>query len=158
MYRKVQDFINDWEFAAQGTEAVLQSVTDDKMGQAIVSGHSTLGWLGYHLVVTPAFITGLVGLDIKASLSAEPKHAQDNVTAYRQMVADVKQAVAENLSDEALTEEVDGFGKKMPRGAILQQLIEHQTHHRGQMTVLLRQAGLHVPGIMGPTLEQKKQA
>jgi uncharacterized damage-inducible protein DinB len=35
-------------------------------------------------------------------------------------------------------------------------MIDHQTHHRGQMTVLLRQAGLTVPGVMGPTKEQMK--
>ena len=29
-------------------------------------------------------------------------------------------------------------------------LINHQNHHRGQMTVLMRQAGLTVPGVYGP--------
>ena len=33
-------------------------------------------------------------------------------------------------------------------------LIAHQTHHRGQMTVLMRQAGLRVPGIYGPAKEE----
>ena len=29
----------------------------------------------------------------------------------------------------------------------------HQIDHRGQMTVLMRQAGLNVPGVYGPSLE-----
>jgi uncharacterized damage-inducible protein DinB len=33
-------------------------------------------------------------------------------------------------------------------------LVGHQTHHRGQMTVLMRQAGLVVPGIFGPAREE----
>lgn len=33
-------------------------------------------------------------------------------------------------------------------------LIQHQNHHRGQMTVLMRQAGLPVPGIYGPAKEE----
>jgi len=33
-------------------------------------------------------------------------------------------------------------------------LIQHQNHHRGQMTVLMRQAGLTVPGIYGPAKEE----
>jgi uncharacterized damage-inducible protein DinB len=33
-------------------------------------------------------------------------------------------------------------------------LIQHQAHHRGQMTVLMRQAGLPVPGIYGPSKEE----
>jgi uncharacterized damage-inducible protein DinB len=30
----------------------------------------------------------------------------------------------------------------------------HQCHHRGQMTVLMRQAGQKVPGIYGPAKEE----
>ncbi len=36
---------------------------------------------------------------------------------------------------------------------IPQILLLHQTHHRGQMTVLMRQAGLPVAGMYGPTKE-----
>ena len=32
-------------------------------------------------------------------------------------------------------------------------LVVHQAHHRGQMTVLMRQAGLLVPSIYGPVKE-----
>ncbi|WP_066189812.1 MULTISPECIES: DinB family protein [Gracilibacillus] len=155
MYRTVQDFITDWEHEAQGTVAVLKAVTDDKLGQAIVEGHSTLGWLGFHLASSPAFFSSLVGLDIKAAIASEPSHAEENVAAYQKIAAAVKHEVEAHLSDEALLEEVDGIGGKTPRGAILRKLIDHQTHHRGQMTVLLRQAGLHVPGVMGPTKEQQ---
>jgi len=30
----------------------------------------------------------------------------------------------------------------------------HELHHRGQLTVLMRQAGLVVPGIFGPAQEE----
>jgi len=33
----------------------------------------------------------------------------------------------------------------------------HQTHHRAQMTVLMRQAGLKVPGVYGPSREEWSQ-
>jgi uncharacterized damage-inducible protein DinB len=39
------------------------------------------------------------------------------------------------------------------KGYSLQALEMHQAHHRGQMTVLMRQAGLCVPEFYGPTLE-----
>jgi len=32
-------------------------------------------------------------------------------------------------------------------------MMMHQSHHRGQMTVLMRQAGLRVPYIYGPAYE-----
>ena len=37
----------------------------------------------------------------------------------------------------------------MPNSIFLMTLINHQNHHRGQMTVLMRQAGLTVPGVYG---------
>ena len=37
---------------------------------------------------------------------------------------------------------------------MLSALIRHEAHHRGQMTVLMRQAGLTVPGVYGPSREE----
>lgn len=51
--------------------------------------------------------------------------------------------------------EVEALGQNMPRGKVLSMLVQHNIHHRGQMTVLLRQAGLEVPGVMGPTKENQ---
>lgn len=38
-------------------------------------------------------------------------------------------------------------------GGSLRYTIMHQAHHRGQMTVLMRQAGLRVPDVYGPTYD-----
>jgi uncharacterized damage-inducible protein DinB len=37
---------------------------------------------------------------------------------------------------------------------VLVSLLQHSCHHRGQMTVLMRQAGLKVPGVYGPAKEE----
>lgn len=34
-------------------------------------------------------------------------------------------------------------------------LLWHQTHHRGQKRVLMRQAGLRGPGVYGPAQEER---
>ena len=39
------------------------------------------------------------------------------------------------------------YGERWTRGYTLQALVGHQVHRRGQMTVLMRQAGLRVPGV-----------
>jgi uncharacterized damage-inducible protein DinB len=57
-------------------------------------------------------------------------------------------------SDATLEVEDDMYGERWPRGATLQSLVVHQAHHRGQMTVLMRQAGLRVPGVYGPAREE----
>ena len=45
------------------------------------------------------------------------------------------------------------YGETWTGAFALYVLVSHQTHHRGQMTVLMRQAGLHVPSTYGPTKE-----
>jgi uncharacterized damage-inducible protein DinB len=57
-------------------------------------------------------------------------------------------------NDESLQQTDDMYGEKWKRGVTLTVLISHQAHHRGQMTVLMRQAGLKVPGVYGPAREE----
>jgi uncharacterized damage-inducible protein DinB len=46
------------------------------------------------------------------------------------------------------------YGQEWPRRLVLSGLMHHESHHRGQMTVLMRQAGLKVPGVFGPAREE----
>ncbi|MDY0406072.1 DinB family protein [Virgibacillus sp. 179-BFC.A HS] len=105
----------------------------------------------------PAFFAGLASLQVEASEQEEnvPNESSKIAAAYKKIAKDIHQKAEQELTDEKMTETVEAFGQQVPRGAILRKLIDHQTHHRGQMTVLLRQAGLHVPGVMGPTKEEK---
>ncbi|WP_068621456.1 DinB family protein [Paenibacillus tuaregi] len=155
MYRQVDDFLKDWEVAARRTLQVLQAVTDDKLEQSIVEGHSTLGWLGWHLVETAGYFSHLAGLTVPMMGQDEPVPATagEIVAAYETAAEAVKEEAAK-LSDEDLLTET-GIASLATKGAILRFLIDHQTHHRGQMMVLLRQAGLPVPPVMGPTKEMQ---
>ena len=57
-------------------------------------------------------------------------------------------------NDSTLNVSDDMYGEKWPRGMTLAVLVSHQTHHRAQMTVLMRQANLRVPGVYGPAREE----
>lgn len=156
MYRKAQDFIEDWTNSAAGTLAVMKAITDEKMDVAIVEGHNTLGWLAWHLVGSSGFFGQLVGFQIPApgKDAQMPSNMAAIIEKYEEVVEAFKNE-AKPLTDAQLEEEVNGFAGPVARGKFLRALIDHQTHHRGQMTVLLRQAGLPVPGVMGPTKEMQ---
>ena len=156
MYRQVNDFLKDWSVAAQGTAQVMQAMTDDKLNQSIVEGHSSLGWLSWHLVGSTGYFSYLAGLQVPmiAQDAPIPSTVAEIVAAYENVAKSVKEEAAK-LSDEDLAVEVKGFTGPIARGELLRTLLDHQTHHRGQMTVLLRQAGLQVPGVMGPTKEMQ---
>ena len=54
-------------------------------------------------------------------------------------------------TSDALREPVAFYGTVLPRGEVLEIVLRHEIHHRGQLTVLMRLAGLRVPGVYGPS-------
>jgi uncharacterized damage-inducible protein DinB len=83
-----------------------------------------------------------------------PPSAALIVSAYEHTSLSVQSEVAEKWNDAALLEEHDLFGESWANGFTLEAMLRHEAHHRGQMTVLMRQAGLAVPGIYGPSREE----
>jgi uncharacterized damage-inducible protein DinB len=53
-----------------------------------------------------------------------------------------------------LGEVIEMYGEKWTRAQALAGLLKHEIHHRAQITVLMRQAGLKVPGVYGPAKEE----
>ncbi len=74
--------------------------------------------------------------------------------SYQQASDAFVQALKAQWINKTLEERIDFLGQKISNESLLMFLIQHQTHHRGQMTVLMRQAGLTVPGIYGPSKEE----
>ena len=155
MYRKVEDFIQEWEHNCSGTLSIIEAISDEKKHQAIVEGHSTLEWLSWHLTTAPLFFLGQTGLTLNMNLDPKtiPTTISEITSTYRAMKENVRKAIEEKFTDETLVNTVNMLGNETAIGAVLRMMIDHQTHHRAQMQVLLRQAGLPVPGVMGPTKE-----
>lgn len=154
MYRKVEDFLAEWKNASAGTLRVMQEIPTEKMSVAIVDGHNSLGWLSWHLVSVGGAFGQFAGLQIPGpDPGMEQPATMEEITGMYEQVQQGFLTEAATLTDEQLVEDVPAFGGSMPRGQLLRMLVDHQTHHRGQMTVLLRQAGLAVPPVMGPTKE-----
>ena len=86
-----------------------------------------------------------------------PASARAIESAYKEAASSVAEVVEASWTDATLSVEDEMYGMKWTRGVTLGVLISHQTHHRGQMTVLMRQAGLVVPGIYGPAREEWAQ-
>lgn len=153
MYRKVEDFLTDWKVSAKGATKTIQVITIDVLDVAIVDGHNTLGWLAGHLVEIAVAFGKSAGLSMPAYIQ-EQSTIEQTLEAYQQVAAAYSEQLA-TFTDEQLLEDVPAFGGQMPLGNLLRILINHQTHHLGQMTVLLRQSGLKVPPVMGPTKEMQ---
>lgn len=99
---------------------------------------------------------GKVGLTIDAPAQEAdcPTSASEIARIYGIGGKSVGDEVAKNWNADTLLIEDDMYGETWSRGMTLFYLILHQAHHRGQMEVLMRQAGLKVPGIYGPAREE----
>jgi len=155
MYRMVQDFQRDWTMEAEMTQNMMAALTNDSLEQSVASDGRSLGFLAWHIVQAIPVIMQQAGLIIDNSdLPHEPPtSAMDIAAGYEHISRAFLDKVLSTWTDETLLEEISMFGYPMTRGQVLHYVIVHQTHHRGQMTVLMRQAGLTVPNTYGPARE-----
>jgi len=156
MLRKIEDFQKDWTYEAESTGKILSTLTDASLSQKVTPEGRSLGFLAWHLTQTLGEMLGLVGLKVDAPGHDRecPTSAAEIATAYENAAKSVTDQVVTNWTDETLLQEDNMYGETWSRGLTLFYLIAHQAHHRGQMTVLMRQAGLAVPGVYGPAKEE----
>ena len=156
MFRIIEDFQTAWAYEAEMTGKLLLNLTDESLGQKVYDEGRTLAYLGWHMTLTLGEMLGKVGLTIDAPAEdAEcPTSAVEIARLYGIGGKSVGDEVAKNWTAETLLIEDDMYGETWSRGMTLFYLIAHQAHHRGQMEVLMRQAGLRIPGIYGPSKEE----
>jgi uncharacterized damage-inducible protein DinB len=156
MYRKIEDFVANWNHESEATLRVLDALTDASLSQKVTPGGRSLGQMAWHLTLTLGEMLGQTGLqvDAPAENAPIPPMAREIRDAYARGSQAVGDQVRQKWTDAMLDDELQMYGEKWKRSGVLQAMIVHQAHHRGQMTVLMRQAGLQVPGVYGPAREE----
>lgn len=159
MFTSLEDFLTTWESESKVTQRILESLTDDSLHQEISSEDRTLGRIAWHIVTTIPEMTSRTGLNFDNFDENMPVPDSVKVIAeyYREVSTNMLSRIKEEWNDETLLEEREMYGEIWTIGATLTSLVYHQIHHRGQLTVLMRQAGLKVPGIYGPSREEWSQ-
>ncbi len=139
--------------------ALLDALTDASLAQKVTPDGRSLGQLAWHLTLTLGEMMGKAGLSIDAppENAPPPRNASEIRDAYARGSEAVAQQVMEKWTDTMLDDELPMYGATWKRRDVLMSLVVHQAHHRGQMTVLMRQAGLAVPGVYGPAREEWAQ-
>lgn len=155
MYVSIEHFVNDYLAEVNSTQKLLDRLTDESLKQEVAPGYRTLGSLAWHLVPS-GNIVGQAGLlfDAPEANSQQPQTAFEIAQAYRAASASLIDAVRTKWTGEELQDEHDLFGQTAKKGQTLLLFVKHEAHHRGQLTVLMRQAGLPVSGVYGPSKEE----
>lgn len=160
MYRRVDDFLRAYENLTGGTTRLLGALTDENLGQAVADGHRTLGEIAWHVVTTIPEMMNRTGIAVSSvdEHTPPPSSAQAIRDGYAAASKELVDAVKSSWTDDTLTQTDEMYGgEAWPRGVTLAALIGHESHHRGQMSVLLRQAGADVPGVYGPSKQEWSQ-
>ncbi|MEC1520468.1 DinB family protein [Neobacillus niacini] len=159
MYTAISQFIDEWNQEAASTQKVLDALTDQSLQQKISPEDRTLGSIAWHIVAsTPGMLMefGVTVKGVENELSV-PTSAREIAETFRSVSAETSEAIRQQWTDENLSETKNVFGRELQKASMLNMLIKHIVHHRGQMTVLMRQAGVQVPGIYGPSREEWSQ-
>lgn len=155
MYTSVNLFISDWKKESEATLKLFNELTDNSLGQKVWAEGRTLGFVAWHITLSIGEMMTKMGLNPDCPPEDEkmPASAAEIISTYEKAALSLTEEISTKLKDEILSEEISAYGQNWKKGIMFSMIINHQIHHRGQMTVLMRQAGIKIPGVYGPAKE-----
>lgn len=156
MLERMSEFYPIWAYESEMTQKTLDNLTDASLGHVAYPDGRTIGRLAWHIVQTVPEMMGRTGLAVLGPHEHDPvpSAAATIGEAYKVASASLVEQLTANWTDATLQLTDDMYGEQWPRHQTISALVLHQVHHRGQLTVLMRQVGLPVPGIYGPTRDE----
>lgn len=155
MFKTVDEFVEEWTLESKGTLRMLQALTDASLTQPVWEEGRNLGRLAWHIAFSPYEMLTRTGLRLTEPGREEevPASSADIAAAYERSASSIADAVREQWRDGDLATRHDMYGEPWSNSLTLRILIQHEVHHRGQLSVLMRQAGLRPVDLYGPVLE-----
>lgn len=153
MFTTMKQFLEVWESETASTLACFNNLTDESFSKDLVHDHRTIERNINHITDCAASIPLAATLPVTGYEKQNYTNKQALIDAYKKNTEAVKQA-ASQWTDATLLEETPMYGETWTKGFALWVTVAHQIHHRGQLTVLMRLAGLKVPGVYGPAKEE----
>ena len=160
-------FIAEMQHEAAGTRRILERLPLDKNDWQPHEKSMKLGNLANHVAELPGWATMVMGTDELdlSKMDYKPIIPTTSEEWLAKLDTHVAKAVAalENSSDEEFEKPWTlRFGETvhftMPKKVVLRNLAyNHLYHHRGQLGVYLRLLNVPVPGIYGPSADERVQ-
>lgn len=147
---------------AQTTKRVLDRIPEDKLSWKPHPKAFSLGQLALHIASVPASVTAAAVPDTMEAPNfsqPEPRSRQEVLDTFSKSLESARAAL-KKMDDARLnsTWSLTKNGKvlmSVPRIAFLRSiLMNHNYHHRGQLSVYLRMLDVPVPSIYGPSADE----
>ena len=159
----IDNMLKELDEEAQTTRRVLERVPGDQLNWRPHKTARTLGELAMHVAIVPGALAELFASPSPAQVpnfaDPVPNSSSELLPALEQSIAKAKKALG-GMDDDTLTEtwrlmkgERELFA--VPRVGLLRSvMLNHWYHHRGQLTVYLRQLEVPIPSIYGPSADE----
>ena len=161
--RIVDPYLMELDREAGTTRRVLERVPDDKLAWKPHQKSMSLGQLSLHIAQVPGAIAGFV---TEPTLEAPAKFVQEAARSTGEVMSALEASLvkakevlggmddATAMSTWTLTREGRTL-MSMPRIAVVRAImLNHWYHHRGQLSVYLRELNVPLPSIYGPSADE----
>jgi uncharacterized damage-inducible protein DinB len=159
----VNDILQELEQEAQATRRVLERLPDSRLQWKPHPKSMSLGQLALHVANIPGRIAEISTASFDASTPIPRPEADSAAQVLEAFEASMVQArrVLRTMKDSELSSpwrmmQGDRELWSIPRGAFLRSvMLNHWYHHRGQLTVYLRQNGVPLPAVYGDSADER---
>ena len=148
---------------AATTRRLLERVPGDKLGWKPHAKSMTLGQLAMHVATIPAVIAQFASVsnfELPDNFAqAKPASAAEVLSAHDKGIVEAR-ARLRDFNDAAMmaTWTLSKSGKtifSIPKAGLIRTLLlNHWYHHRGQLSVYLRELDVPIPSIYGPSADE----
>jgi len=158
----IDGLLAELEQEAATTRRVLERIPQEHLSWRPHPKSMSLGQLALHVALVPGLVAENAALDIASPnsfIQPEAATAAELVPALAESVTKAKRALG-TYDDAKMTAiwrlQKDGRDVlAMPRVAFVRAImLNHWYHHRGQLSVYLRQLNVPVPSIYGPSADE----
>ncbi|MFN7927596.1 MAG: DinB family protein [Blastocatellia bacterium] len=145
-------FIANWNRVHNQSTKIMKAAPNDKYDWKPADTAMPLGELMNHLYVAESlFIDSAMTGGFKGEDLPKPINDTDELIAAFDKLHQEGVAKIASLTPEQMNEIVAPFGpdKAMPRSFLMNVMLEHEIHHRGQLYTYLRILGCECPALFG---------
>ena len=158
----IHALLQELEQEAETTRRVLERVPGDQLAWKPHAKSMSLGQLALHVAMVPGMVATIAAQpEVQAPEFSHPTAGStaELIPALNASVAKAKEVLG-GLDDAALgatwrMKRGESEVLAIPRGALLRSImLNHWYHHRGQLSVYLRELDVPLPSIYGPSADE----
>lgn len=158
---EIEMFLQAWERDSDGTLKLLKALPPGQYDFRPDAGGRSLGELAWHLAEGDAYMTwgienGKFDMNGPKPPSIERPRTVEGLVSGFERIHQEALARVRKLKPEDLDRQIPFFGGQLltVRDILWGMIINHGTHHRGQLSLMCRLAGGCAPGLYGPNREE----